>query len=71
MKKFSRKWVVMKIESQMDVVTLNFSKKLLGISWLREFSGENYCQVNSCIAILTTPVAGVSLVCCNTRPPVM
>ena len=33
-KKFSHKWVVMKIESQMDVVMLNFPEKLLGISWL-------------------------------------
>ena len=34
-KTFSRKWVVVKIESRMDVVTLNFPEKLLGISWLQ------------------------------------
>ena len=43
------------------VVAENFWIKLLGISWLQDLDGEIYSWVNSCIAMLTTPVAGISL----------
>ena len=51
----------MKIESPMDAVAENFLIKLLGISWLHELDGGIYNQVNSCIAMLATSVAGISL----------
>ena len=59
--------VVMKRWLQIDVVTKmlvvnNFPKKIDGeipgyMNWMKEMNN----QVNSCIAMLTTPVAGVSL----------
>ena len=69
-KKFSREWIVRKISVANRCGHITIPKKILGISWQPDFSGEIYCQVNSIVAMVTTPVAGVSLVFCNARPPV-
>ena len=59
--------VVMKIESWMDVVMKklvmnSFPTKIAGeIPGYMNCMGEIYRWVNSCMAMVTTPVAGVSL----------